>query len=56
VKPEPPGDEEYKEYEKLIDGMFAQIQEGVDPLRFVVASVKEKPLDDIHDYKNDLSP
>ena len=35
--------------------MFAKTQKEMDPVRFVVATTKEKPWDDINDYPSNLS-
>lgn len=48
--PDPPGNEEYKYYERMINKMFAKAQCEVDPIRVVLSNSKEKPWDDIQDY------
>lgn len=39
----------------MINEMFTKTQSEVPNLQFVVATLKEKPIDDILDYKHDLS-
>ncbi|CDW76885.1 ankyrin repeat-containing protein [Stylonychia lemnae] len=53
-RPEPPGNEEYKIYEKMVNKMFIQTQNSIEPIKVVLATTKEKPLDDIQDYPLDL--
>ena len=38
----------------MLDEMFARMQNEQDAIRFVIASKKEKPYDDIHDYPTEL--
>jgi len=56
AKPESPGNEEYKEYERIIDDMFTKTQNAIENVKVSIAIKKEKPIDDILDYKADLAP
>ena len=56
LRPESPGNEEYREYERMIDEMFAKTQNEVDNVKVCIATKNEKPIDDVHDYLADLSP
>lgn len=55
-KPDPLGNEEYKMYEKMLNKMFADTQNKVDPIKVVLSNTKEKPVDDVHDYPLDIGP
>lgn len=39
----------------MLNEMFAKTQKDIDPVRFVIATTKEKPWDDIIDYPSNLS-